>query len=326
MASLGLGCHAPNPDFGKTSMASAGEAGGRRGSESTGAPTGGAGGAGGAASAEASGGTLGTQALPGAVEPDGGVAGMDTMDGTPGGDGAAAVTADAMAAAPVKVNGDLKKGLTLYLPLDDVPGSGVAVDLSGKRASAALRSFGDAKAAWIEGRLGTALALRGTSWNGWLDVSGTSLTGAVSQTFSVGMWIWRTETGGTLFARGAKGALLNFGLEGANLSVQMNTAAAYKVSVHAGAPVPADRWVHVAMTFDLKEVRLYVDGMIAGAAPYQQGIPLDTSSYTVGALPGSNGTVSARFTGKIDEVVLYTRALSDGELIGLAAGARPMAP
>src|SRR6185295_15128971 len=134
---------------------------------------------------------------------------------------------------------------------------------------------------------------------------GTALTSAVSQAFTVGMWIWRTDAGGTLLSRGTKGALLTFGLDGSNLIAQMNTAAAYKLSLRAGAAVPAGRWVHVALTFDMKEVRLYVDGLAVGAVAYQQAISLDTTSYIVGGIAQPDRTVASRCTGKIDEVVLY---------------------
>jgi hypothetical protein len=170
------------------------------------------------------------------------------------------------------------------------------------------------------------VALAGSSWNGWIDVSGSALTGAISEEFTVGMWIWRTGNGGTLLSRGVKGVLLNFGLDTTNLNVQMNTSAAYKLSLRAGAPVPADRWVHVALTFDHHEVRLYVDGTAVGAVAYAQAISLDTMSYIVGGVAQADNSVTTRFTGKIDEVVLYTRALTPAEIGGLAAGARPSDP
>jgi hypothetical protein len=318
-----VACQVPNPDFGKTPEGLVGETveagGAKRDPGSMGGQSGAVGGSQGGGGGSAGQGQ-------GIATANGGGPGADAAgpgDGAPGGGHADGSAAAVEAAPKVLVNGDLKKGLTLYLPLEDQRGSGAAADLSGKGCSAALRSF-DANAAWIMGRVGTALALQGSSWNGWLDVSGTALTGAISQSFTVGMWIWRTDQGGTLFARGIKGALLTFGLDGANLTAQLNTAAAYKASVRAGVPVPAGDWHHVAMTFDLKEVRLYLNGKIAGVAPYQQGIPLDTTSYVVGALPQANGTVSARFTGKIDEVVLYTRVLTADELQGLAAGAQPV--
>jgi hypothetical protein len=318
---LNAGCHAANPDYG---LWDSHFGTGGSGLSGGGGTSGGFGGSAGALGPGASGGSAGATTPGTGPRTDG--ATPDLTDG-------AAPTRDATApddgAAPVDFTGDLKKGLTLYLPLDD-NGGAVAADASGKQCSASLKSV-DATAAWIEGRIGKAVALAGAvssgaAWSGWIDVSGAALTSAVSQSFTVGMWIWRKDLGGTLFSRGLKGALVSFALDGDTLLAQLNGAAAYKLSLRAGAPVPADKWVHVALTFDLKQVRLYVGGVGVGAAAYQQAVSLDTSSFIVGGLAQSGGTVSGRFSGKIDEVVLYTRALSASEIGGLAGGARPPTP
>src|SRR5688500_17429031 len=112
----------------------------------------------------------------------------------------------------------LGRGLTLYVPLDERPRTSVPVDASGKRPSAQLRSV-DASAAWTEGAAGQGLALQGTSWNGHLDISGSSLASAISQQFSIALWVRRgesTSTSETLVSRhslGARGPLFALALE-----------------------------------------------------------------------------------------------------------------
>jgi hypothetical protein len=226
--------------------------------------------------------------------------------------------------------GDVTKGLALYLPLDERPGTSVAPDASGKKSSAQLRSI-DANAAWTVGATGQALALQGTSWNGWVDVSGASLASVISESFSVALWVFRptaATTTETLVARtslGAKGPLFALNLENGVLTVQLNSTAAYNFRLKANGTVPTGRWAHVAMTFDLpmQQVRLYVDGNAVGAGQYAQAVPLDNTSFMVGGLEQSNRSVSARFAGQIDEVLIYTRALAAKDVAGLASGVRP---
>jgi hypothetical protein len=257
--------------------------------------------------------------------PDAGAAVM--ADAGPAGGGPdAAPGAINDASVSVSYKGDLKRGLALYLPLDDPARSGVAEDASGKQSTAALKSI-DATAAWGTGHFGGGLALKGPSWSGWVDVSGSTLASAVSQGFTVALWIWRAGDAGTLVSRrsfGARGTIFAFNLENGALAADMNTAASYRFHVTTNSALPTGRWVHAAMTYDLREVRLYVDGTPMGGAAYLQPLPLDTSSYMVGGLEQQDHTVTGKFPGQIDDVVLYTRVLTDDELSALAGGARPL--
>lgn len=320
-----LGCHGPNPDY--DPAASWLGSGGSGGKPRETAPRG--------TMLQADAGPLLQQAPMAAADADGPAdpgASPDASTTAPaidaGGveDSGVAAPGRADGSVAVPFQGDLKKGLTLYLAMEDNAGTGVAADGSGKKSLATMKNL-NATVASTSGRLGKALALRGDSWNGWLDVAGEALLRAVSQPFSIALWVWRTETGGTFVSRrtfGARGFLFTFGLEGSGLSAQLNTTAAYKFRLDSSVPVPAERWSHVAMTYDLHEVRLYVDGLLVAAAPYQQAIPLDTTSYIVGGLEQQDRSVAARFPGKIDELVLYTRVLSAAELGALASGLRPL--
>jgi hypothetical protein len=250
---------------------------------------------------------------------------LPAVDVAAGADGA--LSADAIPALPF--TGDVTKGLALYLPLDERPGTAVAADASGKKASAQLRSI-DATAAWTVGAAGQALALQGTSWNGWVDVNGTALPSVLSGSFTVALWIRRpaaaSNTAETLVSRtslGAKGPLFALGLDAGVLNAQLNATAAYNLRLKANGTVPVDRWVHVAMTNDGQQVRLYVEGKAVGTGQYAQAVPLDTTSFMIGGLAQASGTVGLRFGGQIDEVLFYTRALTVNEIGGLASGAHP---
>ena len=234
---------------------------------------------------------------------------------------------DAAPSLPVNFKGDLAKSLSLYLPLDDGPGNSVAHDASGKGAIAMLKNI-DPNAGWPDRMAGRALALEGSSWSGWLDLSGDGLTKALSQQFSMSLWIYRKDAGGTLLSRrsfGTRGFHFQFALETDTLALQLNPTNGYNVHLRANGTVPTGKWVHVAATYDLNIVTLYLDGAVVGAAPYMLGLPLDTSPIIVGGLEQQDMTVNTRFTGEIDDVAFYGRALTLEEVKALATGSHPPA-
>jgi hypothetical protein len=249
------------------------------------------------------------------------------MTGPPA-DASAAPPAPADAArpadAPPEYRGDLRQGLVVYLRLDDGPGSPVVKDGSGRGAIASLRSI-DIDNAWQDGRFVRALALDGASWSGWIEVASNDAINELSDRVTLSLWVWRTGSGGTLISRrhvGPRGFIYELGLSGDTLFARLNTAAAYTVRV-TGIAIPAGRWVHVAMTFDVKDLRLYADGRLVGASPFLQALPPELSSVVVGGAQQQDGTIGSRFAGRIDDVALYARALSAADVAALAAGVQP---
>jgi hypothetical protein len=78
-------------------------------------------------------------------------------------------------------------------------------------------------------------------------------------------------------------------------------------------------WHHLACVRDADHVRMYLDGVQQGAAPIPGGTSFDT---TVGASIGySRQWTSGWFKGLIDDVRVYGRALSPGEIADLSSGA-----
>ena len=74
-------------------------------------------------------------------------------------------------------------------------------------------------------------------------------------------------------------------------------------------------WHHVAGTFDGNQLRLYVDGSLADSLDYTGAIA--TSTYPVNIGRNSQNT-DRLYEGAIDEVRIYNRALSEGEILFLA--------
>jgi concanavalin A-like lectin/glucanase superfamily protein len=82
------------------------------------------------------------------------------------------------------------------------------------------------------------------------------------------------------------------------------------------ATVPAGSWHHVAGTFDGQRITVYIDGGQAATATARGGIsPSAGTNLLVGADPID---AAAKFTGAIDEVRVYQRALPAAEIAALS--------
>lgn len=80
-------------------------------------------------------------------------------------------------------------------------------------------------------------------------------------------------------------------------------------TVTSSEPLPKKAWSHVALTYDGKNVRLYVNGQLVGT----DTVP--APQITEGELQiGGSAEHGDYFDGRIDEVHIYNRALSASEL------------
>jgi hypothetical protein len=83
----------------------------------------------------------------------------------------------------------------------------------------------------------------------------------------------------------------------------------------ASAPVPADTWVHVAVSHDQTTFRCYVDGALHFS--WAQPLLEVGGDLTFGATLAAAGA-QFEFDGLIDDVKLWDRVLTDDELLALA--------
>ncbi|MEM9492515.1 MAG: LamG domain-containing protein, partial [Myxococcota bacterium] len=80
----------------------------------------------------------------------------------------------------------------------------------------------------------------------------------------------------------------------------------------SGEPVVSPgQWTHVAITWTDRTKRIYVDGQTVAVG--EADIAFDRGAVLIGADIDS-GQVVARFNGSIDDVRIYSRALSGEEL------------
>jgi hypothetical protein len=101
-------------------------------------------------------------------------------------------------------------------------------------------------------------------------------------------------------------------------------------SVFSGDPVPLNIWTHVAVTINGDLTSFYLNGQLSGATNQDRGNPIDNPAVDVcigreqyaGSLPAGRWF----FNGKLDDVRIYQRALSQAEIQSVMADSVNLAP
>ena len=94
------------------------------------------------------------------------------------------------------------------------------------------------------------------------------------------------------------------------------------VVIKTSAPAPRGVWTHLAGVYDGAVARLYVNGVEVASEPLTGTFAADTTPIILGGNGNdASGVPTELFPGRLDEIMLYARALSAPEIPELAAGA-----
>jgi hypothetical protein len=200
--------------------------------------------------------------------------------------------------------------------MDEVSGRATVADASGKGNNATLAGL-NAASAWTTGRSGGALRCDGSG--GALVNSSTSLN-TITTGVTISAWVYRASasTGyavvlsreiGTTFSEhywlGINGD--NVGFSGSSGNVVSTTA------------VPIGIWTHLAVTHDGNTARIYVNGSQVTSKILNAVFKSDTSKVVIcGNQNDTSGAIQERWNGLVDDLQLYSRALTATEIADLA--------
>ncbi len=216
----------------------------------------------------------------------------------------------------------LDRGLLLLLRLEDGPGSLVARDDSGNGNRVSLVGLDPAKA-WVPGKFGGGLDFQIGSGarTGHLAVDGSPSLDRIRTALTIAVWIVRPAgRHGSIVARrsafGASAYQLEIG-GGDSPEALLEAEGGPRLALMTDAKVMANRWTHLAFTYDGQAGRLYVDGQVVSRAPY---------TAPLAAVPGSPLLIAADLRldpraplfPRLDDLRVYDRALSDAEVAALA--------
>jgi hypothetical protein len=173
---------------------------------------------------------------------------------------------------------------------------------------------------WTKGRFWGALSFDGSA--AAVDVPDEN--GLEGSQVTVSAWVNSATSPGNfkyIVAKGAQGCLAaSYGLyTGANggleFYVASNGGMSWTISPDAGSGVWDGSWHSVIGTFDGSTVRLYVDGKEVGSGTADtNAIPYNLSNGNDLLVGNYGGCSGLGFSGKIDEVKVFNRALGAQEI------------
>ena len=200
-------------------------------------------------------------------------------------------------------------GLVAYWAMDD--GSGYDVTDSAGSNHGTIDGF----PSWTDGYLGGALSLDGIS--DFVDF-GAGAAFDLTGTITLSAWVKTADSGNSdhnpFVGKGDTAYALKHG-SGNSFEFYVYEDSSWYTAYSSVGEVYNDAWHHVAGTFDGSQVKLYIDGVLRSTTDHEGGI--STNTYEVNM--GRNSQETDRFyEGLIDEVRLFDRALTAGEVRFLA--------
>jgi large repetitive protein len=221
------------------------------------------------------------------------------------------------------------RGLVGWWPFDEGSGSGVAYDRSGNGNHGILVDL-DATTAWAPGRSRTGLETRSV---GYVLVPRSPSIDGITTQVTVSAWIY-FEGSVSDYATAVSREVSDSVRQHYHLSLNSaedphlfigtvppgTTGPPTDLEAIALTSAPRFTWIHLAGTYDGTSAQLYVDGAPAGTSRRFAGAFIaDTTPLILGGNGNGAGMgVTERFPGRIDEIMLYNRALGADEIAQLA--------
>jgi len=134
-------------------------------------------------------------------------------------------------------------------------------------------------------------------------------------TFTLSAWVkLRHRAGSQVFlGRGWAGELFTLYLLNGRVRMLVEYAEGKYTHANVEAP-PANQWTHFAGTYDGREIKIYVNGVLAETTPAPGRIPGSAAALYLGAL----GPGERVLDGWLEDAAVWQRALSDPEIAQLA--------
>jgi Concanavalin A-like lectin/glucanases superfamily/Immunoglobulin I-set domain len=235
----------------------------------------------------------------------------------------------------------LTNALAGYWKFDDGSGSFAAVDSSTNGNNATLNYFPDFTSEWVPGRANGAIQFNSGSTAQYLSVpDAPSLNFDTNLTFTLAAWVKGPSAqanGAGIIAKGYGGVNEQYALD---VHTDQLTTPAYRfyfrnatgASTALTTPVPPNGlWQHVVATYDgrFTTMCVYVNGQLVASNTAAPATLLVDNGHEVSIGNRESSTVSGYnlpFNGTIDDVRIYNRTLSAGDVQTLYSSYGGLAP
>jgi hypothetical protein len=180
-----------------------------------------------------------------------------------------------------------------------------------KDSSGSLNNGVIVNATWTAGKFGQALWFNGT--NAWVTVNSAASLNLTNH-MTLEAWVYPASTSGwrTIIMREPAANYYldssNGSFTGSGPSAGVNNGA--NRDVYGSTSLPVNTWTHLAATWDGTTLRVYVNGAQVASQAIGSTILASTSPLRL----GGNSIWGEYFNGKIDEVRIYNRTLSQSEI------------
>jgi len=222
------------------------------------------------------------------------------------------------------VSGQLVNGLDGYWMFDEMSG-GIAHDFSGHGYNGTLVNFPNGQGNWTSmGYVGGALQFGGPSTHEYVSVPNFQMP-TTSMTLTA--WVWANSTPPWATVAGnwcGSGAFL-YSTFGAGGSQSLYVADGYVqggINVDYGytsVGLSLNRWHFLAFVANSQtaSVTLMEDGLVTGSFAYKGQLLASSSQLYIGGDPCDTNPGQAYWDGEIEDLAIWTRALSSQELTSI---------
>lgn len=196
-----------------------------------------------------------------------------------------------------------KTGLIVHYPFNDLTGQ----DFSGNNLTATMGT-GMTITTDQNNVQGGAVDLTGFT-NGYTTVAHNSLFNLTNQvTISFWVYLGNVVSSNTLIDKLPGATTNNIFIDLLNNNVRFFCAGG---SVTSAAPIAMNSWSHIACKYDGSIIEIYINGSLSNSIAYTGTFTPNTSPLIIGAKQNTNN----RFTGKLNDLRIYSRALSMSEIL-----------
>ena len=168
-------------------------------------------------------------------------------------------------------------------------------------------------ATWTDGKFGKALSFDGS--DDYVDLGDILDMG--SSDFTISAWIETTNSSGSVVCKywGVNYQRSYwFYVTSDKLKFVSSKDGVSASNVEGNTVVTDGKWHHVAVVKEGTTATLYLDGSPDGSGAAYSSLYNNPNPLVIGIAKKTDGTLGTPFNGLIDEVRIYKRALSEGEI------------